>query len=129
MIDIDHFKRFNDRYGHQAGDNCLQSVAVTLKDRLRRANDLVSLYGGEEFVCILPDCDPAGTIAKAEELRAAVAALGIAHDNSPTSPMITISVGIAVCVPDATRTVEQLLADADAALYRAKDQGRNRVAT
>ena len=75
MIDIDHFKRYNDHYGHQAGDACLQQVAAGLKAGLKRAQDLVARYGGEEFVCLMPECDhPAGQ-TKAEELRAAVAAL------------------------------------------------------
>ena len=127
MIDIDHFKRYNDHYGHQAGDACLQQVAAGLKAGLKRAQDLVARYGGEEFVCLMPECDhPAGQ-TKAEELRAAVAALGIAHADSPTASCVTLSIGVAVMQPSSANTPEALIAAADAALYEAKRNGRNRV--
>ena len=127
MIDIDHFKRYNDHYGHQAGDACLQQVAAGLKAGLKRAQDLVARYGGEEFVCLMPECDhPAGQ-TKAEELRAAVEALGIAHADSPTASCVTLSIGIAVMQPSSANTPEALIAAADAALYEAKRNGRNRV--
>lgn len=127
MIDIDHFKRYNDRYGHQTGDACLQKVAATLRKGLNRSHDLVARYGGEEFACLMPECDhPAGQ-AKAEELRAAVQALGIPHDDSPTANQVTLSIGSAMMRPDNTRTADTLVAVADAALYQAKHSGRNRV--
>ena len=127
MIDIDHFKRYNDYYGHQTGDACLQAVAATLQRGFYRSHDLVARYGGEEFVCLLPECDLAGARKKAEELRQAVEAQGIPHEVSPTARMVTISLGIAATVPDSAGNPEQLLAAADAALYTAKSGGRNRV--
>jgi diguanylate cyclase (GGDEF)-like protein len=127
MIDIDHFKRYNDQYGHQAGDACLQQVAAAIKQCLGRSHDLVARYGGEEFVCLLPDCNPAGAARKAEVLRQAVAALGIPHETSSVAATVTVSLGVATCMPDANATADQLLAAADAALYAAKTGGRNRV--
>ncbi len=127
MIDIDHFKRFNDRYGHQAGDEALKAVAAALKAELGRPYDLVARYGGEEFVCLLPDSDLAGAVVVGEALRAAVEGLGIAHDASSVAAVVTVSVGAAVRVPDGDGDPERLLAAADAALYAAKQGGRNRV--
>lgn len=127
MIDIDHFKRYNDRYGHQAGDACLQQVAAVIKGNLGRSHDLVARYGGEEFVCLLPDCNPAGAARKAEVLRQAVLALGIPHETSSVAATVTVSLGTATCTPDANASADQLLAAADAALYTAKTGGRNRV--
>lgn len=127
MIDIDHFKRYNDRYGHPAGDACLQRVAACLKARLGRAHDLVARYGGEEFACLMPECDLAAGHAKAAELREAVMALGIPHDRSPTAGVITISLGVASRVPHGPDGAAALVQQADAALYTAKHEGRNRV--
>lgn len=127
MIDIDHFKRYNDHYGHQTGDACLQAVAGALKSRLNRSHDLVARYGGEEFVCLLPECDAAAGLAKAEELRLAVAALGIPHTDSPTASLVTLSIGAAVTQPSGDNRPECLIAAADAALYQAKSAGRDRV--
>jgi len=127
MIDIDHFKAYNDRYGHQAGDACLQAVATALKTRLNRAYDLVARYGGEEFACLMPDCDhPAGAL-KAEELRASVEDLAIAHDDSPTADRVTLSIGSAVMCPERSSEAGMLLSAADMALYEAKSRGRNQV--
>jgi diguanylate cyclase (GGDEF)-like protein len=127
MIDIDHFKNFNDHYGHQAGDTCLQTVAATLQGLLSRSHDLVARYGGEEFVCLLPECDLAASQTEAEKLRVAVTRLNIPHEISPTASMVTISLGIASAVPSGDCTPEYLLAAADSALYAAKSAGRNRV--
>ncbi|MES2116053.1 MAG: diguanylate cyclase [Pseudomonadota bacterium] len=126
MIDVDFFKRYNDRYGHQAGDECLKRVALTLKERLKRPYDLAARYGGEEFACLLPDTNGAGALAMAEELRLAVAALAMEHDDSPVAGHVTISVGVAVTHPQADGDCAALLRLADQALYRAKDAGRNR---
>ena len=128
MIDIDHFKLYNDRYGHQAGDSCLQAVAATLKAAFGRAQDLVARYGGEEFVCLLPECDHAAAKPKADALVQAVAALGLPHESSPTAATLTISLGIAVIIPNVSRSPEDLVMAADAALYQAKQQGRNQSA-
>lgn len=127
MIDIDHFKAYNDNYGHQAGDNCLMLVAKTLNQQLRRPTDLVSRYGGEEFLLILPDTDAAGAAQVAEQLRSAVEALDIKHGYSTTGTVITISVGTATMIPEGKDQTEQLVGEADIALYRAKRMGRNQV--
>jgi len=128
MIDIDHFKPYNDQYGHQQGDACLRAVAGTLRTGLGRAHDLVARYGGEEFVCLLPDIDAAGALSVAESLRAAVQALQLPHASSPAAGVVTISIGAASGVPREDGTPADLLARADASLYRAKSGGRNRVA-
>lgn len=127
MIDIDHFKAYNDRYGHQAGDTCLQSVAAALRGGFSRSHDLVARYGGEEFACLMPECDLAAGQHQAEELRAGVAALGIPHAGSPTASQVTLSIGVAVAHPNGDGASDGLIAAADAALYEAKSGGRNRV--
>lgn len=127
MIDIDHFKRYNDCYGHQTGDACLQAVAAALKGSLSRSHDLVARYGGEEFACLMPDCTQLDGQIKAEKLREAVQALGIPHADSPTASQVTLSIGVAAVVPDAHTTPQQLVAIADKALYLAKARGRNRI--
>ncbi len=129
IIDIDHFKLFNDHYGHQAGDDCLKLVAKALQERLWRAHDVVARYGGEEFVCLLPNCEPVHAKAKAEQLRMAIEALGIPHAASPVNSMVTISIGIATLVPENNSYPEQLLTASDKALYAAKAAGRNRTVT
>ena len=125
MIDINHFKRYNDHYGHPTGDACLQQVAAVLKAAMQRACDLVARYGGEEFVCLLPGCDQAPALAKAQALQAALAARGIAHEASPTAAWVTLSIGVAVAQPQAGGSPAALVAAADAALYSAKHRGRN----
>ena len=90
---------------------------------------MVARYGGEEFVCLLPDCDLAGGQAKAEELREAIFALAIPHEDSPTAPVVTISIGVAVSIPQDDKTPEALLLQADEQLYAAKSAGRNRICT
>lgn len=127
MIDIDQFKRYNDTYGHPQGDICLQQVADVLRQGCRRSHDLVARYGGEEFVCLLPECDLDAALAQAQALRKAVEQRGIEHRNADPSPVVTISIGVACRVPDAQSTPQQLLAMADASLYRAKAAGRNCV--
>ncbi|MBS0506717.1 MAG: diguanylate cyclase [Proteobacteria bacterium] len=127
LLDIDYFKQYNDRYGHQAGDACLQAVARALRAGLARSHDLVARYGGEEFVCLLPECDAAGALHKAEDLCRAVQALGLAHAGSEAGAVVTISIGVACLVPDAEASPEALLRQADQQLYRAKGAGRNRA--
>ena len=128
MIDIDHFKSYNDAYGHQMGDQCLQAVAAGLRDQLRRGRDFCARYGGEEFACILPDTPLEGAAMKAGELLRAVVALGIEHRASPTADVLTSSLGVATTIPWHDTEAETLLAAADAELYKAKADGRNRVA-
>lgn len=127
MIDIDHFKQFNDLHGHQKGDDCLRCVAAALRSALGRPFDLVARYGGEEFVCLLPECDAPGARAIAQSLCHAVQALCIEHRGSQVAQVVTVSAGVASEVPTAQTSPEDLLARADACLYRAKTTGRNRV--
>jgi diguanylate cyclase (GGDEF)-like protein len=127
LLDVDHFKRYNDRHGHQEGDACLRAIADALVTVPCRGHDLIARYGGEEFVCLLPGCDLAAAVRKAECLRNAVEELGIAHLDSPMGDRVTISVGAATLIPDARTAPATLLEMADEQLYRAKAAGRNRV--
>lgn len=126
MIDIDHFKAFNDHYGHLDGDRCIRRVAQALASVASRGADLVARYGGEEFALLLPDCDTVAAAGLAADCVEAVRALGISHACSPAAPQVTISVGFSSCTVAAERSAEQLVAEADQALYRAKRAGRNR---
>ena len=126
MLDVDHFKRYNDRYGHQAGDACLIRVAHALRAGMRRASDVVARYGGEEFSIVLPDTDAQQALQMALALRSAIEALGIVHADGEAG-RVTISVGVAVRQAGGVADADVLLRLADAALYRAKDAGRNRV--
>lgn len=126
LIDIDHFKAFNDNYGHQGGDECLRKVARTLDATLKRASDVVARYGGEEFAVVLPDTDAGGAALIAEKLRACVDALGLAHAHSKTTDHVTISLGVAGIVPRDGGNPADLVKMADEALYQAKESGRNR---
>ena len=128
MLDVDFFKRYNDHYGHQAGDACLQQVARILSGGIHRAGELMARYGGEEFVLVLPCTDLAHAQHSAERIRAAVEAAAIAHADSPLGPVVTVSVGLAADIPRIGTPPEHLLRAADAALYEAKAQGRNCVA-
>lgn len=125
MVDVDHFKKYNDTYGHQAGDDCLKQVARALGQTLRRPTDYLARYGGEEFV-LLVDNDEAGLTQLADSLREAVARLAIPHEASPLG-RVSISLGGAVVVPDAAGRPADLVERADAALYRSKQAGRDRV--
>jgi diguanylate cyclase (GGDEF)-like protein len=127
MFDVDHFKLYNDTYGHGGGDRCLRQVAESAVRALQRPADMIARYGGEEFVAILPDTGAAGAAAVAEAIRANVAALGIAHEKSPTADHLTVSVGLATVVPKLDQPATLLIAEADKALYSAKAGGRNRV--
>jgi len=127
MADIDHFKAYNDRYGHQAGDHCLQRVAALLQAQVQRPPDLVARYGGEEFVIILPETNIEGAYALAEAIRDGVRDLRLEHADSATASVVTLSLGSATLIPDANNSPEQLLQAADRALYRAKAGGRDRV--
>ena len=127
LIDVDHFKAYNDHYGHHAGDQCLNRLAAALQACCRRPADMAARYGGEEFALILPDSDLAGARHTAEAARAAVAALGIEHASCTTGLHISVSIGLAVVDPSRAMTMAQLIVAADGALYRAKDGGRDRV--
>ena len=165
MIDVDHFKAYNDRSGHQKGDQCLRRVAEVLSVSVRRAGELVARYGGEEFVVVMPGASVAHALETAESIRAAVEAARIEHPQSPVGPVVTVSLGVAVGVPSPTpagslaasltgsgagsltgspfdlatgapttspantllQARDQLVQQADEALYMAKSQGRNRA--
>lgn len=128
MIDIDHFKPYNDTYGHPEGDRCLARIAGTLQSALKRAGDVAARYGGEEFVIILPGMTEAEATHFAEELRQHVLQLDIPHQHSLVTPQVTISIGVAVATPECSVfDPDAMLSFADTALYEAKAQGRNRV--
>lgn len=130
MIDVDHFKRYNDTYGHVNGDACLQQVGQALAACAQRPQDVAARYGGEEFAIVLPFTDQAGAQTLAQQVRAAVRNLDLPHASSPTDARVTVSIGIA-CATMADRqwTAEELVGMADAALYRAKQAGRDRAST
>jgi diguanylate cyclase (GGDEF)-like protein len=127
LLDVDFFKRFNDRYGHQAGDECLRRVAATLQAGLKRPADLLARYGGEEFACLLPDTGLIGARQLAAELGQQIAAQQIAHADSAVAPMVTVSLGVCSKREDAVGSADALLREADAQLYKAKASGRNRT--
>ncbi len=133
MIDIDYFKRYNDHYGHQIGDDCLRLVANALKSRIRRPYDLLARYGGEEFICLLPETDLDGATAMAEVLLAEVRALKIEHLHGGAEQVVTVSLGVG-CETFSVHsmdhgTTETLIQRADAKLYHAKRAGRGQVGT
>jgi diguanylate cyclase (GGDEF)-like protein len=127
LIDVDYFKAYNDRYGHQAGDQTLRRVAHTLQSFVRRPLDVIARYGGEEFAAILYDVDPREARATAERMRRAISDLAIEHRASRVTAMVTISVGVAAIAPAQRRKSRGALQLADEALYKAKSEGRNRV--
>ncbi|WP_444848596.1 GGDEF domain-containing protein [Duganella caerulea] len=128
MIDIDHFKAYNDHYGHQKGDQCLIQVAAALASMLRRPCDLMARYGGEEFAMILPETDVEQATLMAEAIRARTQELAIPHErNSDAGQQVTVSIGIATQRVDAPAGIEALIGAADRALYLAKRNGRNRT--
>jgi len=125
LFDVDYFKRYNDCYGHQMGDDCLFKLAQTVQEVVYRPADLVARYGGEEFGIILPNTDLEGAISVAQRIHAAIQALSIPHKTSDVSDVVTISMGIANLIPISELSSADLIALADRALYRAKEQGRN----
>lgn len=127
MIDVDFFKRYNDRFGHQLGDECLIQIAKALQSKIMRSGDLLARYGGEEFVCLLPGTDVVGAELVANSMREAVLAQKIPHPDSSVSPYVTISLGVACTSNRMNDDSIKLLHDADEALYRAKSLGSNRV--
>jgi diguanylate cyclase (GGDEF)-like protein len=126
LCDVDYFKLYNDRYGHQAGDLCLQKVAQVLQQTLKRPSDLVTRYGGEEFAVILPMTDAAGAITIATAIQQAIHELQLPHEASQVCQFVTISMGLSTLQPDLAMSLDQLIASADKALYQAKQQGRDR---
>ncbi len=127
MADIDHFKAYNDNYGHQGGDDCLKKVACVIAEEVKRPADLAARYGGEEFMIVLPDTDLNGALEMAEKLRKNVEAQAVPHAYSPTAPVVTISVGVATLTPVRGMNSSDLVKLVDTALYSAKHAGRNIV--
>ncbi len=125
LCDLDFFKPFNDTYGHQAGDDCLQKVAATIEKSVGRPGDLVARYGGEEFAVILPNTDIQGAEAIAERIRESVHNLEIEHKTSAVSKYVSLSLGIGTHIPKQRESGDILLTMADKALYQAKENGRN----
>ena len=129
LCDIDYFKKFNDTYGHQAGDECLKEVAAAIDRCSRDAGGMAARYGGEEFGVILPDTADDQAAAVAEKIRNQVLALDIPHENSSVIPKVSLSLGTAAAIPVSGQSEARILASADTMLYRAKGNGRNRVAS
>lgn len=127
LMDIDHFKRFNDKLGHPAGDVCIQKVATTLKSSLKRSMDFVARYGGEEFACILSETEAQGALDVAQRIVANLAAAALPHPDSPVNAFVTLSLGVATMVPGADQLPQDLTHEADRRLYEAKRLGRNRI--
>jgi len=127
-VDIDHFKAYNDHYGHPAGDECIRAVARTMSDTLHRPGDLAARIGGEEFAFLLPDTPIAGALRVSELIRQRVQALGLMHAGPDVKGPVTVSLGVASSENTDIGTAGDLLRAADKALYRAKNQGRNQVA-
>jgi diguanylate cyclase (GGDEF)-like protein len=127
MIDVDHFKAYNDSLGHPQGDACLAEIAHALQDGLRQKRDHVTRYGGEEFAILLADTDGVMATSVAERLRQRVEGLNLKHPNSTASPYVTVSIGVSGFVPKVDQPEHDLISQADLALYMAKEDGRNRV--
>ncbi|HEY0194551.1 MAG TPA: diguanylate cyclase [Kofleriaceae bacterium] len=132
MIDVDCFKAYNDRYGHQAGDDCLAAAAAAMRESVRRPTDLCARYGGEEFCALLPDTPGAGASQIAQRLLHGIDVLHLPHDRSTVADHVTVSIGVATHQPSANGTappgaVRELVAAADRALYAAKRAGRHRA--
>ena len=127
MLDVDFFKRYNDKYGHQQGDDCLRLVAQAIRSVAGRPYDMVARYGGEEFVCILPDTNLEGALSISQKMIDAVQDLAIEHTDSTISDTVTISAGVATIYPKLDSSWEHVLNEADKQLYLAKKEGRNQV--
>lgn len=127
VLDVDHFKLYNDTLGHAAGDVCLQQVAAVLQSRALRATDLAARYGGEEFVLLFADTPLEAALILAESIRALIEGLALPHPRSSTSPYLTVSVGVASMAPTQFDRIDQFFVAADRMMYAAKEAGRNRV--
>jgi diguanylate cyclase (GGDEF)-like protein len=127
LADVDYFKRYNDFYGHLGGDDCLRQVAQVMVEAVRRSRDLVARYGGEEFVVLLPNTNSLGAFRVAERIHQGMHQRQLPHANSDVQPYVTLSLGVACLVPSIALSPESLIATADASLYQAKSQGRDRI--
>ncbi len=126
LLDIDSFKKYNDNYGHQGGDDCLRTVASALNQAIHRPGDFIARYGGEEFVVILPNTDCNGAAIIAEDMRRHVEEKKLVHEYSDASDYVTVSLGVSAHIPAADDKPQDLIERADKALYKAKETGRNR---
>ncbi len=126
MIDIDNFKLYNDNYGHLSGDHCLQKLSRVLDKTLKRPRDFLARFGGEEFVVVLPDTESSGAKHIGEKVRQAVIQQQIPHEFSDIEPFVTVSIGIATTEDPALLVYEDMLDEADKALYQSKRKGKNR---
>lgn len=124
--DVDYFKRYNDSYGHEKGDQCLQRVAGALSGAVKRSTDIVARYGGEEFAVILPDATESDAMQVADRILRDIRDLKLAHKASPVASHLTMSLGVSVCVPDKSGSPSGLIRAADSALYLSKEMGRDR---
>ena len=131
MIDIDRFSKYNDRFGHQTGDECLVKIGRKIKENVRRPGDLVARYGGEEFAVVMSRTDQQGAFRVAHQICAGIESLALENPESDVSPCVTVSVGVATSTPAVDSSWEELalVTEATAALGRAKKSGRNRVST
>lgn len=127
VIDVDHFKEYNDLYGHQAGDDCLIEIANVLRDTFRRETDIVVRLGGEEFLVVLLDAGEEEAVRLAEAMRGMLQAVGIEHEASSVAEVVTVSIGVAVTHSGEPVSLDDIIATADACLYACKKAGRNRV--
>ncbi|WP_062063291.1 diguanylate cyclase [Cellvibrio sp. OA-2007] len=127
MIDVDYFKKYNDHYGHQEGDNCLKQIAQTIDTTLVRPSDLGARFGGEEFACLLPGTDRQGALYVAAKIEQAIRALAIPHQASDVANQVTVSIGCSTLSPTPQSDAQQLIAQADEHLYNAKNNGRNQI--
>jgi diguanylate cyclase (GGDEF)-like protein/PAS domain S-box-containing protein len=125
LCDVDHFKVFNDTYGHLEGDGCLKTVAAAIRGQLKRPSDRLARYGGDELAVVLPDTPPEGALKVAEAIRTAVCDLRIRNRRSLVEPFVTMSLGVSSATPDDAMEVDALVESADDALYAAKKDGRN----
>lgn len=128
MLDVDFFKAYNDTLGHLQGDDCIRQVAQAMAGHFQRPGDLAARYGGDEYVGVLTETDAAGARMVAGRIQEAMVALALPHPCSVVSPCITLSMGVAGCIPESAAAPESLTRHADRALYRAKEAGRNRIA-
>lgn len=127
LFDVDHFKLYNDTYGHQAGDECLQKIANTIGRHLNRPGDIVARYGGEEFAIVLPNTSVKGALNVAERIKLSIEALELEHIASQTHHCVTVSIGVASTIPQMKQGYIDLIEDADRGLYQSKQEGRNRI--
>lgn len=129
MIDVDRFKAYNDIYGHINGDKCLQSISQAIKNAIQESSNIVSRYGGEEFIVLIPNSQLQKAKYIAENIRRNIEKLNILHEGSVVYGIVTVSIGIATDIPNQILSPEKLISMADEALYRAKNSGRNKVST